>query len=141
MFLWRAFHTTMVSRLEDTRRFNGRLVRTMRGTSQRRCPLRLRLFWMSATSRYLLETGERCHQSRPTQDSPGKRSFGIWNLGHVLSPGQSDSRSDWRSIQVRALAGTRPCHHDRGDSTMGWIGAFHDRTNWCCLVVARKQGD
>ena len=42
--LWRAFHTTMVSRLEDTRQFIGHLVRTMRSTvSQRRCPLRLRL--------------------------------------------------------------------------------------------------
>ena len=39
-FLWRAFHTTIVSRLEDTRQFNGHLVRTMKGTiSQRRCPL------------------------------------------------------------------------------------------------------
>ena len=39
-----AFHTTMVSRLEDTRQFNGHVVRTMKGTvSQRRCPLRLRL--------------------------------------------------------------------------------------------------
>ena len=39
-------------------------------------------------------------------------------MGHVFSSGQSDSRSDWRSIQVGALAGTRPCHHDRGRSTM-----------------------
>ena len=37
--------------------------------------------------------------------------------------------------------GTRPCHHDRGRSTMEWIGAFHDRTNRCCLGVARKQAD
>ena len=38
------FHTTMVSRLDDTRQFNGRLVRTMRRTvSRRRYPLRLRL--------------------------------------------------------------------------------------------------
>ena len=103
MSLWRVFHTTMVSRLEDSRRFNGLLVRTMRGTVS-------------------------------THDSQGKRRSGTWNLGHVFSSGQSDSRSDWRSIQVRALAGTRPCHHDRGRSTMEWIGAFHDRTNWCCLI-------
>ena len=31
--------------------------------------------------------------------------------------------------------------HDRGHSTMEWVGALHDRTNWCCLVIARKQAD
>ena len=98
-------------------------------------PSEIETFRMSA------RTGERCHQSRPAHDSQGKRHFGTWNLGHVLSPGQGDSRSDWRSIQVRALTGTCTCHHDRSHATMEWVGAFHDRTKWCCLVIARKQAD
>ena len=72
-----------------------------------------------------------------------ERKTSIWNLelGSCILVGASDSKSDWRAIQVRASAGTRPCHHDRGRSTMEWIGAFHDRTNRCCLGVARKQAD
>ena len=41
------------------------------------------------------------------------------------------------SIQVRSLAGTRSCHHDRVSPTTEWIGALYDRMKWCrlgCLV-------
>ena len=68
-----------------------------------------------------------------------KLRSGTWNLGDVFSSWQSDSSSNWCSIQVRSLVGTRSCHHDRGSPTMEWTGALHDRTNWCRLGVARKQ--
>ena len=112
----------MVSRLEDTRQFNGHLVRT---SSE------VETFRMSAMNRYLQEQAKDAIN----------RAQHTTNLGHVLSPGEGDSRSDWRSIQVRALVGTCTCHHDRVHSTMEWICAFHDKTNWCCLVIARKQAD
>ena len=75
MFLWRASHTTMVSRLEDTRQFNGHLVRTMRGTVSRRlCPLRFRDVCDEQIS---ARTGERCHQSRPAHDSFARKTFNL----------------------------------------------------------------
>ena len=80
--------------------------------SQRRCPLRLRL-----------KNRRKMPSIAPNTRLAGKTS--IWNL----EPGSC------------TFAGTCPCHHDRGHSTMVWIGAFHDRTNWCCLVIARKQAD
>ena len=81
-------------------------------------------------------TGKRCHQSCSTYESQGELRSGT-----VFSSWQSDSRSDWYSIQVMSLTGTRSCHHDRVSPTMEWIGALHDRTNWCRLGVSWKPID
>ena len=95
-------------------------------------------FWISAMSRYLQEQARDAISRAQYTTRKEKLRSGSWNLGHVFSSWQCDSRSDWRSIQVRSLAGTRSCHHDRGNSAMEWIGAFYDRTNWCRLGVTWK---
>ena len=60
---------------EDTRQFNGHLVRTMRGTVSRRlCPLRFRDVCDEQIS---ARTGERCHQSRPAHDSFARKTFNL----------------------------------------------------------------
>ena len=74
-----------------------------------------------------------------TPPAQGKLRSGTWNLGDVFSSWQSDSRSDWCSIQVRSLVGTSSCHYDRGSPAMEWMGALHDRTNWCRLGVSWKK--
>ena len=87
--------------------------------------------------------------------SPVQWAFGADNEGHgfttTMPSGietfrmsvmmQEQAKDAISRAQVRALAGTYTCHHDRSHSTMEWVGAFHDRTNWCCLVIARKQAD
>ena len=45
------------------------------------------------------------------------------------------------SIKVQSLVGTRSRHRDRRSPIMEWIGALHDRTNWCRLGVSWKQTD
>ena len=83
-------------------------------------PPEIETFWMSAMNRYLQEQAKDAISR--AQHTIRKENVnlepGTWNLGHVLSLGQGDSRSDWRSIQVRALAGTCTFHHDRSHSTM-----------------------
>ena len=96
-------------------------------------PSEIETFRISAMNRYLQEQA-RDAISR-AQHTTRKEDFDLApeNMG--------DSRSDWCSIQVRSVAGTRSCHHDRGSPTMEWIGALYDRTNWCRLGVSWKQID
>ena len=104
-------------------------------------PSEIETFWISAMNRYLQEQArDAISRAQHTTRTENFRS-GTWNLGDVFSSWQSDSRTNWRSIQVRSLAGTRSCHHDRGSQTMEWIGAFHGRTNWCRLGASWKQID
>ena len=105
--------------------------------SRRRCPLKRRLSGYQRWTDILKNRREMPSAAPSTRFARKNVNLEPGNLGHVLSPGQGDSRSDWRSIQVRALAGTCTCYHDRSHSTMEWVGTFHDRTNWCCLVIAR----
>ena len=66
-------------------------------------PSEIETFRMSAMNRYL--------QEQANAISGAQHTIRKENVNLELSPGQGDSRSDWRSIQVKALVGTCTCHH------------------------------
>ena len=135
------FPTTMVPRLEDTRPVQWAI-----GADEEwhvfttTMPSEIQTFRISAMNRYLQEARDTISRA---QHTTRMESFDLARGTRVMyfRRGKVDSRSDWRSIQDRSLAGTRLCHHDRGSSTMEWIGAFYDRTNRCRLRVTWKQTD
>ena len=95
-------------------------------------PSEIETFRMSAMNRYLQE------QAR---DAISRAQHTIRKENVNLEPGIWVMYFRRGKVTRRALAGTCTCHYDRSHSTMEWVGAFHDRTNWCCLVIARKQAD
>ena len=106
VFLWRVLHTSMVSRLEDTRQFDGHLVRKMTGkVSPRRCPLRL----MSAMNKYLQEQAK-----------------------DAISRAQHTTRKE----NVNLESGTWVMYFRRGKVTRGAIGAPSKSGLWLDLLVS-----
>ena len=69
-------------------------------------PSEIETFGISAMNRYLQEKAKDAISR--AQHTTRKENFDLapGNLGDVISSWQRDSRSDWRSIQVRSLVGT-----------------------------------
>ena len=104
VFLWRAFHTTMASRLEDTRQFNGHLVRTIEGHGfTTTMPSKIETFRMSAMNRYLQEQAK-----------------------DAISRAQHTTRKE----NVNLEPGTWVMHIRRGKVTRGAIGAPSEGFGW-----------
>ena len=74
-------------------------------------PSEIETLRLSAMNRYLQEQarGAISRAQHTTRRENFDLATGTWVTNFRR---QSDSRSDWCSIQVRSLVGTRSCHHD-----------------------------
>ena len=86
------------------------------------------------------QTKDAISRAQPTYDSQGKLRSGTWVMyfhrgkvtrGAIGAPSKSGL----------LLGPARVIMTEEGSPTMEWIGAIHDRTNWCCLGVSWKQID
>ena len=82
---------------------------------------------MSAMNRYLQEQAT---------DAISRAQHTIRKENVNLEPGTWVMYFRRGKVIRGALGAPSKCHHDRGHSTMEWVGAFHDRTNWCCAETS-----
>ena len=105
-------------------------------------PSEIETFWMSAMNRYLQQHSKDAISRAQHTTRQGKTS--IWNLepGSCAFAGSKVTRGAIGAPSKSGLwLGPARVIMTEDVQQWRWIGAFHDRTNRCCLVIARKQAD
>ena len=104
-------------------------------------PSEIETFRISAMNRYLQEQATDAisraqHTTRKKNFDLAPGTWVMWSRRGKVTRGAIGAPSKsglWLGPARVVMTDT--------SSTMEWIGAFHDRTNRCCLGVARKQAD